>query len=292
MLVFTAATGLLIVVKVILKSEKSVDEIPVNWKLNARTLDREEIIATNGPIDVYANNEDAMCGGPICTYHNKITMFCQNVKEGEYYITASCRHAKTMDALNVFEQTQVVLFHFYCTTDNGHHSRLEVPLLDYIFDDKHKWFVYIGVSYVMHYWQVVRIKRDLQDGIDQSKGDALPCQVSGTQGLVDDGYYLSRQLCLPLAVWNSRMRKEGYSKPWMGPLELCTPKKPRHPERKGKASRRKLGTCWRAVNNDVRSSSSGTCSTLNTRKGYAAELLEGIVHGENLAEEATQRRSR
>jgi hypothetical protein len=53
MLVFTAATGHLIMVAVILKLEKSADEVPISWKLgvdwtklNARTGDGEEIITT------------------------------------------------------------------------------------------------------------------------------------------------------------------------------------------------------------------------------------------------------
>jgi hypothetical protein len=65
-------------VVVILKLEKSADEVPINWKLgvdwmklNARTRDGEEIVATND-IDLYADNKDAMC---TCTYKNADAIF-------------------------------------------------------------------------------------------------------------------------------------------------------------------------------------------------------------------------
>jgi hypothetical protein len=103
-LVFTAATGLPIMVALILKSEKSADEIPINWKLgvdwtklNGRTRDGEEIVATNAIIDLYADNEDAMCGGPVCTFRNKnIPCFVGTLKKASITsaLLAACRHAQ------------------------------------------------------------------------------------------------------------------------------------------------------------------------------------------------------
>jgi hypothetical protein len=66
-------------VAVILKLEKQADEVPINWKLgidwtkiNATTRAGEEILfADPDPIGVYESNQDAMCGGPVCTYRNK-----------------------------------------------------------------------------------------------------------------------------------------------------------------------------------------------------------------------------
>jgi hypothetical protein len=37
---------------------------------------------------------------------------------------------------------------------DGHHSRMELPFMDYIHDPLHKWVVCIGVPYATHLWQV------------------------------------------------------------------------------------------------------------------------------------------
>jgi hypothetical protein len=77
-------------------------------------------------------------------------IFHHNVAKGKYYITASCGHfSRTIDDAKIFEQTPGGPVPFLLL--DGHHSHLEVPFLDYIFND-HKWFVCIGVPYAMHYW--------------------------------------------------------------------------------------------------------------------------------------------
>ena len=70
--VFTAATGEPIMVAVILKSEQHRSKIPASWRLG---LDYLKIKGCNGcdldDLELMRNNEEAMCGGPTCTFHGK-----------------------------------------------------------------------------------------------------------------------------------------------------------------------------------------------------------------------------
>jgi hypothetical protein len=158
-LVFTAATGQPIMVAVILKSEKSADEVPISWKLgidwtklNAKTRDGEDITRTN-PIETFNDNEAAMCGGPVCHFRNKeIPCFVGTSPKASITSQLLADMLKTIDDAEVFDRIPGGPVPFLLL--DGHHSRLEVPFLDYIFNDDHKWFVCIGVPYATHYWQV------------------------------------------------------------------------------------------------------------------------------------------
>ena len=59
-----------------------------------------------------------------------------------------------MDEIGVYDRKNDVLPFLLL---DGHQSRLELPFLQYINDEKkegHKWMVCIGVPYATHFWQV------------------------------------------------------------------------------------------------------------------------------------------
>jgi hypothetical protein len=57
-----------------------------------------------------------------------------------------------MDGLKIWEQTDDSPTPFLLL--DGHHSRMELPFLDYIHNQEHPWAVCIGVPYGTHIWQV------------------------------------------------------------------------------------------------------------------------------------------
>ena len=59
---------------------------------------------------------------------------------------------RTIDTYNFFDRSDGTLPFLLL---DGHHSRLELPFLDYIHEDPHRLIVCIGVPYGTHLWQVV-----------------------------------------------------------------------------------------------------------------------------------------
>jgi hypothetical protein len=92
-----------------------------------------------------------MCGGPVCTYlGKKIPCFVGCSPKACITSTMLAAMLEIIDSHEVFDRsegTPVLLL-------DGHHSRLKIPFLSYINDDKHKWTVCLGVPYGTHLWQV------------------------------------------------------------------------------------------------------------------------------------------
>jgi hypothetical protein len=151
-MVFTSGTGHAVMVAVILKSEKTLNEIPTNWVMG---LDWLKIKGCNSMSDaeLLDQSRDAQCGGPTCTY---------NGKEVKCYVNTSPKASITsamladmlsrIDIAGVFPREQDGPKPFLLL--DGHHSRFEIPFLNYIHDSQHEWVVCIGVPYGTHIWQV------------------------------------------------------------------------------------------------------------------------------------------
>jgi hypothetical protein len=159
MLVFTAATGDPILVAVILKSERNADDVPINWKLGIdwtkiKAMTRAgEGITIEEPEGLYDGYEGAMCGGPVCTFRGKcLPCFVATLKKVSITSQLLADMLKAIDDSGVYERVPGGPIPFLLL--DGHHSCLEVPFLDCIFSEDHKWLVCIGVPYAMHYWQV------------------------------------------------------------------------------------------------------------------------------------------
>jgi hypothetical protein len=151
-MVFPAGTGHPVMVAVILKSEKTLNEIPTNWVMG---LDWLKIKGCNSMSDaeLLDQSRDAQCGGPMCTY---------NGKEVKCYVNTSPKASITsamladmlsiIDFVGVFPREQDGPKPFLLL--DGHHSRFEIPFLNYIHDSQHEWVVCIGVPHGTHIWQV------------------------------------------------------------------------------------------------------------------------------------------
>ena len=144
---FTTAAGKPLMCAVIMKAK---GPIPVSWELGIdpalelQDADTEE--------ELVRCNKDAMVGGPTCTYKGKeVPCFVTYSPKASITSDILTEMLKRMDDLKLFEhcpaQRPFLLL-------DGHHSRLELPFLEYITNEFHRWHVCIGVPYGTHIWQL------------------------------------------------------------------------------------------------------------------------------------------
>jgi hypothetical protein len=106
-------------------------------------------------IQLFLNNSgpnEAMAGGPECTFKGKkIPCFTMCSQKASITSQMLADMLKAIDNHHVFGQPD-------CSRPflllDGHHSRLELPFLDYIHGKGHEWVTCIGVPYGTHFWQV------------------------------------------------------------------------------------------------------------------------------------------
>ena len=152
-LCFTAATGEPVMAAVIFKSKKKVEDLPLSTTYGIM-LERSLIPGANAN-EIFLNNcgeDKAMRGGPTCTFMGK-TVPCYIGASPKASITSTmlADMLRTIDSYNFFDRSDGTLPFLLL---DGHHSRLELPFLNYIHEDPHKWIVCIGVPYGTHLWQV------------------------------------------------------------------------------------------------------------------------------------------
>jgi hypothetical protein len=93
-----------------------------------------------------------MSGGPTCFFNGKIVpcFVCASPKASiSSQLLADM--LGFMDSLNLFDRSEGVKPFLLL---DGHHSRFEIPFLDYIHEKDHQWICCIGVPYGTHIWQV------------------------------------------------------------------------------------------------------------------------------------------
>ena len=135
-LVFQTANGEPVCCCIILKSAGKREDMPLNWVLGI------DVTAAAAEDDEIISKASNVCrGGPACHFRGKrISAFvsCSPNASITSDILADC--LAHIDSFNVFRR-------------DGHHSRFELPFLQYIHDNN-KWTACIGVPYATHWWQV------------------------------------------------------------------------------------------------------------------------------------------
>jgi hypothetical protein len=138
---------------VILKSEKHISEIPCSWRFGIDIMKEVQTEGTNAEVfSVNSGSGTAMCGGPICRF-NGIDIPCFVCTSPKASITSQllADMLQFLDGFNIFDRTDnnrpFLLL-------DGHHSRLDLPFIDYIHGNGHEWVACIGVPYGTHLWQV------------------------------------------------------------------------------------------------------------------------------------------
>jgi hypothetical protein len=138
---------------VILKSEKQVNEIPCSWRFGIDIT--KSIHTTSSSADVLYNNTgngSTMSGGPTCHFNGKeIPCFVCTSPKASIISQLLADMLQFMDSFNIFDRSNnnrpFLLL-------DGHHSRLDLPFIDYIRGTGHEWITCIGVPYGTHKWQV------------------------------------------------------------------------------------------------------------------------------------------
>eukprot|EP00977_Amphora_coffeiformis_P002353 scaffold439_cov107-Amphora_coffeaeformis.AAC.1 len=144
---FTAGTGEPIMCAVIMKSQTS---IPPSWVLGIDPM--AEIIDADNDADLIAHNGHAMTGGPTCVFRGKeVPCFVCHSQKASITSTLLRDMLQRLDDLHLFENEHGLRPFLLL---DGHHSRFELPFLDYITNKEHLWHVCIGVPYGTHIWQL------------------------------------------------------------------------------------------------------------------------------------------
>jgi hypothetical protein len=150
---FISGTGEAVLCAVILKSEKDVGDIPLNWIYGVDvTKPFEPSENEEEQYDKNVGEDKIIHGGPTCIYNGK-RIPCYVCTSPKASITS--QHLADMleyiDSFNLFDRSDGKKPFLLL---DGHHSRYEVPFLDYIHDEAHPWSCCIGVPYGTHIWQV------------------------------------------------------------------------------------------------------------------------------------------
>lgn len=139
---FISGTGVPVLCAIIFKSELSISEIPLSWKLG---------------IDIAVSNEEAnnmekvARSGPTCFFRGKeIPCFYGTSPKASITSQLLADMLKYLDQLGLYDRS--VAYPFLLL--DGHHSRMMRPFLEYINDPEHKWVACFGVPYATHVWQV------------------------------------------------------------------------------------------------------------------------------------------
>jgi hypothetical protein len=154
---FIAGTGEAVMCAIILRSEKAIEDIPLSWKYGidiTKSITTRDTVADNA-IDIFINNSGvltAMAGGPTCTFQGKeIPCFVCTSPKASISSRLLADMLSFIDSFIVFDRANGKKPFLLL---DGHHSRMDLPFLDYIHDPDHEWACCIGVPYATHIWQV------------------------------------------------------------------------------------------------------------------------------------------
>jgi hypothetical protein len=151
-LAFTSGTGEPIMCAVILKSEKAIEDIPVNWRLGLDAT--KDIEFGDNDLETYMMNrpKGVSIGGPVCNFNGiEIPTFVCATPNASITSELLAKMLEQIDNFNVFPRSPEEGVPFLLV--DGHHSRTRLPFLEYIVDPAHQWRVCIGVPYGTHVWQ-------------------------------------------------------------------------------------------------------------------------------------------
>ena len=154
-LCFNNAAGEPLLCAIILKSKKKVCEIPLTWLFGIDITKKTYGDENGNQLDFFLQNskpDGAMSGGPDCYFNgNRIPCFVGASKSASITSTLLSEMLKHMDKFAKFDRSEGKTPFLLL---DGHQSRFEVPFLNYIHENDHKWTVCLGVPYGTHIWQV------------------------------------------------------------------------------------------------------------------------------------------
>lgn len=150
---FTSGSGKPIMCAIILKSNKDSTQLPINWRFGIDI--RKDLIDGSSEVEIFEKNckeGQAMEGGPTCFFNGeKIPCFVGSSPKASITSDLLKKMLEKLDSKNIFDRSNGMMPFLLL---DGHHSRLQLPFLQYICNEKHKWMVCIGVPYGTHLWQV------------------------------------------------------------------------------------------------------------------------------------------
>jgi hypothetical protein len=151
---FISGTGEAIMCAIILKSEKPIEEIPLSWRYGidiTKSVHHHE----GEDIEIFIKNSGegtAMAGGPSCSFRGKeIPCFVCTSPKASISSQLLADMLSFIDSFNIFDRSNGKKPFLLL---DGHHSRMDLPFLDYIHNANHEWACCIGVPYATHIWQV------------------------------------------------------------------------------------------------------------------------------------------
>jgi hypothetical protein len=188
---------------------------------------------------------------------------------------------KAIDDLEVFERTPDGPMPFLLL--DGHHSRLEVPFLDYIFDEEHKWYVCIGVPYGTHYWQVAdssELNGTYKMALTRGKEIHFNAKPPGHKGWAMTDIIPLLNYAYPFSFGNiARGRKAILNRGW-GPLNYCLLLNPDILKTKGSEegeSSEPSGVEGGQEDSNNLSAAVSKARIFNNKKGNAADLMDACI---------------
>jgi hypothetical protein len=136
----------------IILTSTNEEAIPYNW-ISGIDVQAVHNDSTNDVTFLQENSGpgNSFPGGPVCHFRGKdVPCFVASTPHGGITSAILTNMLHTMDNLELFPRDTckpiLVL--------DGHNSRFEVDLLQYIADPNHPWSVCFGVPYRTHLWQV------------------------------------------------------------------------------------------------------------------------------------------
>jgi hypothetical protein len=156
---------------------------------------------------------------------------------------------------------------------------LEVPFLDYVFDERHKWFVCIGVPYATHYWQVAdssELNGTFKMYLTEAKEVHFLAKPPGHRGWTMTDIIPLVNYAYPLSFGNVQRGRKAIANRGWGPLTYILLQNPHILSTKtGSSEPESL-----EGNRDNDGISSAASSTLNRKKGLAGKLMDDFVRDE------------
>ena len=188
-LVFQAATGDPVLCGVILKSNREfASDLPITTTLGfdvTKTVREGE--GTSDTLLLNMEQGGAMQGGPTCTFRGKkLPCFVACSKNASITSEILTDMLAFIDKQNVYDRTRTSKRPFLIL--DGHHSRLELPFLQYINNPETEWRCCIGVPYGSHFWQVAdsnECNGSFKTNIYKFKQSMYDCKPEGKRGFKD-----------------------------------------------------------------------------------------------------------
>lgn len=149
---FIAGTGEAVMCALVMKSEKDIKDIPIQWRYGIDI--RKNVAEREDSVEMFEINQGegkSLAGGPTCRF---------NGKDVPCFVCATPKSSITTDLL-IKMLTYIDKKGLFPRVSNerpfllldGHQSRTKLEFLEYITDDNHAWCCCLGVPYGTHIWQ-------------------------------------------------------------------------------------------------------------------------------------------